>query len=144
MEKTAQHTYTQYIESKEHEAANQSIYDEAREYAADRLKDLIRDGVEAEAKAIMIEAMAGGHMQGFIEGFMHASQLWAETTAEEWNRDPDQAPGPMTKDRPPEAPERPQNGEEGTRRPNTRPRQKEGRGEAMAKREGHPEGRGRA
>ncbi len=137
---TIYHTYIQYIESEEHEAANQSIYDEARENAADRLKDLIREGMEAEAKVTMIEAMAGGHMQGFIEGFMYASKLWAETTAEEWNRDPDQGPGPMTKDRPTEAPERPKNDEERTRRPNTRPRRKEGQGEAMEKRGHHPDG----
>jgi EAL domain-containing protein (putative c-di-GMP-specific phosphodiesterase class I) len=140
MERAAQHIYTQYIESTEHEAANKSIYDEARAHASDRLKDLIREGMETEAEATMIEAMAGGHMQGFIEGFMYASKLWAETTAEEWNRDPDQAPGPMTKDGPSDAPEWPQNDEKSMS--DTRPRPKEGQGEAMVKRGGHPESRG--
>lgn len=83
---TVSHIYTQYIESEEYEAANQPIYDEARAHASDRLKDLIREGMETEAEATMIEAMAGGHMQGFIEGFMYASKLWAETTAEDWSR----------------------------------------------------------
>lgn len=142
MERAAQHIYTQYIESTEHKAANQSIYDEARAHASDRLKDLIREGMETEAEATMIEAMAGGHMQGFIEGFMYASKLWAETTADEWNRDPDQAPGPMTKDGPPDAPEWPLNDGRNMRRPNTRPRPKEGQGGAMVKRGGHPESRG--
>lgn len=96
---TVSHIYTQYIESEEHEAANQSIYDEARAHASDRLKDLIRKGMETEAEATMIEAMAGGHMQGFIEGFMYASKLWAETTAEEWNRGSGSSAGPYDQGR---------------------------------------------
>lgn len=126
MERAAQHIYTQYIESTEHETANQSIYDEARAHASDRLKDLIREGMETEAEATMIEAMAGGHMQGFIEDFMYASKLWDETTTEDWSRSRSSA-GPMTKDGPPDAPEWPLNDGRNMRRPTLDQGQKKGK-----------------
>jgi hypothetical protein len=141
MERAAQHIYTQYIESTEHETANQSIYDEARAHASDRLKDLIREGMETEAEATMIEAMAGGHMQGFIEGFMYASKLWAETTTEDWSRSRSSA-GPYDQGRATRRSRMAVKRREEHETTNTRPRPKEGQGGAMVKRGGHPESRG--
>jgi len=95
MSKAGHDIYTQYIESDEPDAADQSVRDETTAHAADRLKDLIMEGMELEVLEVMAEAIAGGHMQGFLEGFTYAPKFWAECTGQD--HEPDQDPQPRVK-----------------------------------------------
>jgi hypothetical protein len=71
--------YEQYMQSEEHEAADQSIYDGAREEAAAALKDALPEGTDpCEYEEIISAAMIGANKQGFLEGFKYASKIWAE------------------------------------------------------------------
>lgn len=121
MSKAGHDIYTQYIESDEPDAADQSVRSETVAHAADCLKDLIREGMEKEAIEIVAEAIAGGHMQGFLEGFAYAPKFWAECTGQA--HEPDQDPRPHVRVQ--EGPQR-RAANQATKPPAKRPRTQHG------------------
>ena len=80
MAKTLNAIYHQYMQSEEHEAQDQSIYDGSKDEALATPPKGI-DPLEYEDTVCTV--MINAHMQGFLEGFKYASKLWAECLGKE-------------------------------------------------------------
>ncbi len=80
MAKTLNAIYHQYMNSEEHAAQDQSIYDGSQEEALAAPPK----GIDpSEYENIVSTVMSNAHMQGFLDGFKHASKIWADCLGKE-------------------------------------------------------------
>ncbi|MGI1659412.1 MAG: hypothetical protein ACRKFN_10575 [Desulfitobacterium sp.] len=82
MTKSLNQIYNQYMQSEEHEATDQSIYDGSKDEALEVLKAILPEGANIfEYQDIVSTVMINAHRQGFLEGFRYGSKIWAELLA---------------------------------------------------------------